>query len=601
MRVLVLIKPVAQLDTAQFNEDYSIRRERSRHTVSFADGYALTLARDLKRSLGSVELIVMSMASQGQAPLLESLKAYDLDSLVHLCDSQFAKSDTLCTAYILSEAIVRLGPFDMILAGQQSTDSETGQVPAQVATFLGLPFLSSVAEIDTDSSDMLRCIRYTEDERQEIQAELPVCLSVLSKSRDLAPPSLRALARARQVETITLSNKDLGLMDTRIGVKGSPTEVLKCTKNQLDFRSAEWIHDPERGAEAIYDEISRIMKEEGDRVGEEVASGFGPPSLDEGVAVVSPLFDPLALETAFEILSHLAVQDRGARVIVFGSSLSDAQLHQFASAGARSVHHIHISTDLEDAAYARAIQNALEGESVHTVLGGATVRMRSIMSIVAVLTSSGLAADCTEFTFEDQTVLRVVRPTFGGDLEAVIGITSDLQMATVRPKAYAHRTVERPVPIPLYQSHAEGYRNRINITGRQALNQTAQQAMPIMFSVGNGVQDPVLRDRIFDFGFMRGASRVAVNAFGYDYSLQVGQTGRLVSSQLYVGFGIHGAFQHIVGIKQAFRIIAVNHDPKAPIFDYADIAVCCDVDDVVTRLEMLLSRHDGTMKGEAIL
>lgn len=590
MKVLVLVKPVAQIETASFNEDYSIRRDRSRHDVSFSDAYALSLARKVKKSVEGTSITVLSMASEAQTALLESLKAYEIDALVHICDRSFAQSDTLCTSYILSEAIRLRGPFDLILSGQQSTDSETGQVPAQVAVQLGLPFLSSVTDISL-MPKQVRCIRYTEKEKEEWELPVPCCVALCSKGQGLLSPSLQAMRHARQVPTILLTNQELSLNRERIGLQGSQTWVMKCTKNQMDKREAHWIDDPSIGAKAIWEEIHRIsLEQHAPRTNHDAPprelSGFDP-----NLVVLSFLFDESAFETSLEILSHAAELGKAASVLALGSTLGETAISRFASSGAVSIRFLKCEEHLPDATYAQYIHQVLD-DTTHSVLGGASVRMRSCMSTLASMTQSGLAADCTRFFYAEGDMLSVVRPAFGGSLEAMIGLKSRLQMATIRPKAYPVQTYRPLSPLPV--SHLEGenppYTGRI--LSHQDLEEKSVNSLPIIFSVGNGIQDEKLRQRIFSFGYRQAASRVAVNAFSLDYSLQVGQTGHLVNPRLYVGFGIHGAFQHIVGMKQSERIIAINNDAKAPIFDYADIAICCDAKQVVLQLEKLVKAKE---------
>jgi electron transfer flavoprotein alpha subunit len=590
MRILVLIKPVAQIESAKFNEDYSIQRERSRHTISFADEYALSLARRLKQNSDSCEIILMSMASEGQSALLDSLKVYDIDSLYHLCDREFAKSDTLATAYILAEAINNLGSFDLILAGQQSTDSETGQVPAQVATLLEIPYISSVSDFSIDK-EKIYCIRYVEDERQKIVGETPLCLALLSKGSELTPPSIRALRKARQVPTIRLSNQDLNLPKSMIGLTGSPTYVIKSKKNQFYQREPKWIRNAEEGAQCIYNAITEVLSGTSEHINAE--NTVAPISFDDDVPVMvlGFTFDKTSMISASEILSQTTLLGRPARLLTIGEGLTKEQIIAFTSAGATAITSILASNDLDEVAYASIVEQYLD-PSVTILLAGATVQLRSCMSILAAMTRSGLAADCTNFSYEEDR-LSVSRPTFGGNLEAIIGINSALQMATIRPKTFAARSfasVGQP-SVKIYNH--QNNKPQTTILSREKLETELISNLPIIFSIGNGVQDPTLRERIFAFGFRKGASRIAVNAYGYDYSIQIGQTGHFVDPRLYVSFGIHGAFQHVIGIKQSQQIIAVNIDPKAPIFDYANIAICCDVEDVVTHLERLWQNNKG--------
>ena len=250
--------------------------------------------------------------------------------------------------------------------------------------------------------------------------------------------------------------------------------------------------------------------------------------------------------------------------------------------------------------YSRIISQLISERRPRIVLFGATVIGRDLAPRVASATQSGLTADCTDLQIADVTYLRKecpkillqIRPAFGGNILATI-ITPDTatQMATVRegvmemafvdpPKAsnITHLTYQNdPVDelVQIVDRHRED--SRVNL-----------KSAPIIVAGGYGLGNKRNFALVEALARVLGAeiagTRAAVDAGFISPERQVGQTGVTVRPKLYIAVGISGAIQHRAGMQDASKIVAINTDPDAPIFDVAHYGIVGDATEVLPRL-----------------
>lgn len=219
------------------------------------------------------------------------------------------------------------------------------------------------------------------------------------------------------------------------------------------------------------------------------------------------------------------------------------------------------------------------------ILAPATIRMRAVMPILAGMLDAGLTADCTDLTLQEDGRLLQIRPAFGNNLMAQIQTISDIQMATIRPGIFLEKKYDRPT----------GTVRKYEITGCASVTQLEfskfEETSPlnqaeIIFAGGMGVGSKegfaFLGKVAAKVGASLGASRMAVDAGFAPYSCQIGQTGVTVHPRIYVAVGISGAVQHLAGMSGSEKIIAINSDPKAPIFDYADYGIVGDWQEIMS-------------------
>ena len=170
------------------------------------------------------EVVVFTLGPPAAADALREMIACGADRGVHLCDPAFAGSDTLATAVALAAALRREGPFDLVLAGLNSLDSDTGQVPVEVAELLGLPFAAGARDLEVDGRTFTARLE-TDDGYCTVTGDLPAALSTAERlcAPSKAPPEVYAEVPDDRI--VRLSAADLDVPAEQLGAPGSPTSV----------------------------------------------------------------------------------------------------------------------------------------------------------------------------------------------------------------------------------------------------------------------------------------------------------------------------------------------------------------------------------------
>ena len=266
--------------------------------------------------------------------------------------------------------------------------------------------------------------------------------------------------------------------------------------------------------------------------------------------------------------------------------------------GAQAVIHSHgpaLEEKLEQP-YADCLISLAKQFEPDILLVGATPFGRAFAPRVAAALGTGLTADCTELSMEPETgLLLQTRPAFGGNMMATIRTAASRpQMATVRPGVLplpplTEKKEKMPIFVPYEAENTLIKLLRETVTPKGAdISQSK-----IIVSAGRGIGQKknlklvkALADKL---GGQVGATRPLVDMGFCPYSSQIGQTGFSVAPDLLICCGISGAVQHLAGIGGAKTVIAINTDPKAPIFAVADYKI---VGDCVQILEYLLKELD---------
>lgn len=233
MRIIVPIKQVPETKSVKMDEATgTVIREGVASIVNPLDLYAIEAAIRL-RTEHSGEVVAISMGPPKAITALKEAIAMGVDSAVLLSDSTFAGSDTWATSYILAKAIDRIGQFDMIICGERATDGDTGQVGPGIAAFLDLPVVSYVSRIGQIAEGKCTLDRLVEEGYEVLSAELPLVLTVVKEVSQPRLPTLRGKLRAKQLDIPIWTKDDLDADTSCIGLKGSPTRVVKISKPKV--------------------------------------------------------------------------------------------------------------------------------------------------------------------------------------------------------------------------------------------------------------------------------------------------------------------------------------------------------------------------------
>jgi electron transfer flavoprotein beta subunit len=226
MRIIVLAKQVpSPRERVTLKANGTIDRERAKAVTNPYDKHALEAALQLKDKLGA-HITVISMGPPQAIEVLREALAMGADEGILLSDRKLVGSDTLATSYALAGAIQRVGKFDLILCGMETTDGNTGQVGPEVAEHLGIPQITYVEQFKVVDGQVV-AKRLIEGGFERVRTALPVLLTITNTANEPRYPSVLGVIAATRRGIPTWTVADLAIDEARIGLEGSPTKLKR--------------------------------------------------------------------------------------------------------------------------------------------------------------------------------------------------------------------------------------------------------------------------------------------------------------------------------------------------------------------------------------
>jgi electron transfer flavoprotein alpha subunit len=550
---------------------------------------------------------VLTLGPPSAEDVLREAVAWGADDGLHLCDAAFAGSDTLATARALAAALMAAGPFDLVLVGRNSLDGETGQVGPEVAQLLGLPFATGVRRLD-DAGSFLGVELEYDDGFVEAEVDLPAVLSVAERLCEPCKVDPEGRAAVSPERLTRLRAADLGRGPW--GEAGSPT-VVGATRTMVHERAATVLGGP------LPDQVEaamRLLESRGAltaRVGRAAAvppgdGGLPWPTASVGATgagsagPIAVLVEPGRPEVADELLGAAVRLARDARMPVHALAVGEPAVERLGGAGADLVVAFSGSAVAEDVA--AGVVAYLDEWAPWAFLAPSTAFGREVAGRAAAATGSGLVGDAVELTGRGG-LLVAAKPAFSGALVADITCTSATQMATVRPGVLPPAApAARSVPVA---RRALDERGRVRVLEQRRNDDVETLARAeVVIGVGTAVA-PEEYERLSPLAALLGAELAAtrkVTDKGWaPRARQVGITGRAIAPRLYVAVGLSGKFNHMVGVRGADTILAVNDDRAAPVFGFCDVGLVGDWREVVPLLaDALRRRRTDAPEGAAV-
>ncbi len=538
------------------------------------------------------EVVVFTMGPPAAADALREMIACGAHRGVHLCDPAFAGSDTLATAVALAAAVRREGPFDLVLAGLNSLDSDTGQVPVEVAELLGLPFAAGVRGLEVAGGAFTARLE-TDDGYSTVAGDLPVALSTAERlcAPSKAPPE--ECARVADDLIVRLAAADLDVPAGQLGARGSPTSVgpvrvLTATRRALRACSVAEAVDLLEEFGAFADDPSPDEGAPEPASSTLLASGPDGAGPTPGENSVWCFFTELGVGS--ELLgeaSELAAWISGT-VTAVTNVVDESEWSGLAAAGADRL--LVVPGAAEPSEQAEALAAVAAERLPWALLVEGTRSGRVVASIVAARCGWGLTGDAVGLEVGPDGRLVAWKPAFGGRLQVPILSRSPVQMATIRPGVLAARPPRRDPPdLEAEMLTAPGPSRLRTVSAVRDDDDSGElRRARTVVAVGVGVEPggygviDELRAALGDAAL--GATRRVTDQGWVPRGRQIGVTGHAVSPRLLVAVGSSGRFNHTVGIRNAGVILAINSNPEAEVFDQVDVGLVGEWQSVVPEL-----------------
>ena len=628
LTIISLIKQVPLPSEMRMGEDGLMDRTKAKSIINIDCTFGLEAGLQLKKQNPDARLIVCSMGPGSFDVALRTAISMGYDEAYLLSDRKLGGSDTYATGLAIATMLRHLGftkdskePY-IVLAGRQTSDGDTAHVPSQVAENLGIPQATFVESVKADGEGNVIAKRIIEGGYQMMKLPMPCMISLTPTGIPPRKPSLSGAIRARHLKIITFGIDDIGLGTEKIGINGSPTIVAKVV-NMVSERPPITMSEGHNEASLVDSLITNLKKGGNVMVKkEEVAKkdterpDFPEKDFREGskgILTWAEITNGTVSRPSLELLTparNLATQlGEGTKVMTLMIGKNIAHLAQIMiEHGSDEV--IVVEDDkLEEylvLPFSSIFEQVIKARKPEIALFAATTSGRELAPRIGMKTDSGVTADCTGLEIGEYIdrkekviytpILESRRPTYGeSKLATILGFVCP-QISTARAGTFeVPKRVENRVGLvsafkPVLKEKDFVVEILKTVRGGGGLQNLFEADIIVSGGRGTTADSLGLIKGLSDALNSQGinaewaCSRPVVDEGVVEYARQVGQTGKTIRPKLYIAVGISGAIQHIAGMKESEKIIAIDHNPKANIFHNADFGIVGEYQDILPEL-----------------
>jgi len=628
LTIISLIKQVPLPSEMRMGEDGLMDRVKAKSIINIDCQFGLEAGLQLEKQNPDSRLIVCSMGPQSFETSLRKAISMGYDEAYLLSDRKLGGSDTYATGLAISTMLKHLGftkdskdPY-IILAGRQTSDGDTAHVPSQVAESIGIPQATFVESVKADGSGNVIAKRIIEGGYQMMKLPMPCVISLTPTGIPPRKPSLSGAIKARSLKITTFGIDDIGLGTEKIGISGSPTIVAKVI-NIVSERPPITMSEGHNETSLVDSLIANFKKggnvlEKKEGLAKKENERPDYPEKDfrngaRGILTWAEITNGNVSRPSLELLTparNLATQlGNGTKVMTLIIGKNVRPLAQtLIEHGSDEV--IIVENDkLEEylvLPFSSIFEQVIKERKPEIALFAATTSGRELAPRIGMKTDSGVTADCTgleigEYIDKKEKViytpiLESRRPTYGeSKLATILGFVCP-QISTARagtfevPKCVSGRKGVVSSFNPILNDKDFVVEILKTVRGEGGLQNLFEA--DIIVSGGRGTTNDnlnlikALAEALLKQGINAewACSRPVVDEGVAEYARQIGQTGKTIRPKVYIAVGISGAIQHLAGMKESEKIIAIDHNPKAHIFHNADFGILGEYQDILPEL-----------------